>query len=286
MKGVKMNVIEIKYEDKIYPEELKKIANPPKTLYCLGDISLLKTKMISVVGSRKCTEYGKNVALKIGECATKYEVTVVSGMAKGIDYFSHYGALNSNGKTIAVLGCGVNICYPKTSRDIYDKIKKTGLLISEYEPNCMPRPQYFPLRNRIVSALSDATIVVEAEISSGSMITAEIANEQGKSVYAIPGSIFSLSSFGTNKLIQDGGRIVLSIEDVFKDLGYALKMDEYNLSDAERNILSIVKNTGEISIKELAKMLNYSGGLVKNIVGELAIKGCVFYELGKVFIAN
>lgn len=280
-----MKIKEIKINDKLYPNKLKNIINPPDILYCIGDTALLNTFCIASVGSRRCTNYGKRVALFLGEKAAEYNVTLVSGMAYGIDYYSHLGALENGGKTIAVLGCGVDICYPKRNYDVYERIANNGLLISEVEPGKEPKPYYFPLRNRIISALSNSVIICEAEISSGSMITAELAIEQGKSVYSVPGDIFSLNSYGTNKLILDGAKIVTTLDDVFIDMN--LKKDvKLVLSKSERIIYQIVKEKGEVEIKEIAKLLNMNDQDVKRFVGNLVLKGCVFYEVGKVFIAN
>ena len=149
----KENIRIIKKEDKEYPGLLKAISDPPKVLYCIGDVKLLSGRALGVVGSRKCSEYGRTTAMRIGETAARNDVTVVSGMAKGIDRFAHLGALGAGGKTIAVLGCGVNICYPKENRTLYEQIASEGLLISELPPDTEPMPYAFPRRNRIISGI-------------------------------------------------------------------------------------------------------------------------------------
>ena len=209
------NIRIIKKEDKAYPELLRNIKDPPKELYCIGDIRLLAGKKLAVVGSRKCSEYGRTTAMRIGETAARNNVTVVSGMAKGIDRFAHLGALKAGGKTIAVLGCGVNICYPKENRELYERIASQGLLISELPPDTPPAPYTFPQRNRIISGLSEAVTVVEAGTGSGALITAESAASQGRDVFAVPGNINSQYSLGTNKLLTDGATPIAVIDDIF-----------------------------------------------------------------------
>ena len=150
----KENIRIIKKEDKAYPELLKNISDPPEALYCIGDVKLLSGRTLAVVGSRKCSEYGRTTALRIGETAARNNVTVVSGMAKGIDRFAHLGTLKAGGKTIAVLGSGVNICYPKENKALYEQIASEGLLVSELPPDREPAPYTFPQRNRIISGIS------------------------------------------------------------------------------------------------------------------------------------
>lgn len=205
----------IKYTDKLYSKSLKNIYDYPIILYCKGNSRLLNEKCISIVGCRDCSEYGKKVAETFAYKLSKKGYTIVSGMASGIDAASHIGALIAKEKTIAVLGSGVNYIYPYNNKKIYDKIlENEGLIISEYGVNNSPIPSFFPQRNRIISGLSEKILVVEATINSGSIITANLAIEQGKDVYAIPGNITSIKSSGTNELIKDGAILVSSIEDI------------------------------------------------------------------------
>lgn len=205
----------IKCTDKLYSKSLKNIYDYPIILYCKGNSRLLNEKCISIVGCRDCSEYGKKVAETFAYKLSKKGYTIVSGMASGIDSASHIGALIAREKTIAVLGSGVNYIYPYINKKIYDKIlENEGLIISEYGVNKSPIPSFFPQRNRIISGLSEKILVVEATINSGSIITANLAIEQGKDVYAIPGNITSIKSSGTNELIKDGAILVSSIEDI------------------------------------------------------------------------
>jgi DNA processing protein len=183
---------QVKLEDRDYPELLKYIPDPPLSLYYAGDITLASRPSIAVVGARKATSYGKWAAYGFAKKLSEYGIVVVSGMAYGVDSWAHKGAVENQGKTIAVLGCGIDICYPASNRALRDDILKEGLILSEYEPGTPPLPFRFPLRNRIISGLSLGTIVIEAGLSSGSLITAEYAADQGRNIYALPGNINSM----------------------------------------------------------------------------------------------
>lgn len=279
----------MKKTDAEYPDALLKIKNPPQSLYCIGDVSLMKQKCLAVVGSRKCSEYGRQTAMKIGKTAAENEVVVVSGMAKGIDSFGHLGALRNGGKTIAVLGGGVNVCYPASNRRLYEEICEKGLVISETEPDIKPMPYMFPLRNRIISGLSEGIAVVEAGTSSGSLITAEIAAEQGRDVFAVPGNINSPYSLGTNKLLTDGAIPIATVDDIFTGIGVsprAAAEQLENLGDDEALIYSFVKNKGETTIDELCAKLGKDAFFVNGIVGVMEIKGLLSFNLGKIFVAK
>lgn len=181
------NIYLIKQNSSLYPEELLNIFNAPKRIFCLGNIDLLKEKKISIVGCRDASVEGKQIAEYFGYKLAKLGYCIVSGMARGIDEYAHLGALKAKGKTIAVLGSGVNVIYPRQNRYLYTKIiENNGLIISENKPNHIPIPEDFPKRNRIISGLSFKLLVVEASIHSGSIITANLAAEQGREVYAVP----------------------------------------------------------------------------------------------------
>lgn len=287
--GENHNISIVKKTDAEYPAALLKIKNPPQSLYCIGDVSLMKQKCLAVVGSRKCSEYGRQTAMKIGKTAAENEVVIVSGMAKGIDSFGHLGALRNGGKTIAVLGGGVNVCYPASNRRLYEEICESGLVISETEPGIKPMPYMFPLRNRIISGLSEGIAVVEAGTSSGSLITAEIAAEQGRDVFAVPGNINSPYSLGTNKLLTDGAIPIATVDDIFTGIGVsprAAAEQLENLGDDEALIYSFVKNKGETTIDELCAKLGKDAFFVNGIVGVMEIKGLLSFNLGKIFVAK
>ena len=213
---MKYKVIKIDMNSKYYPERLRNIDAPPKELYCLGNLELLNYKNnIAMIGSRNCSSYGEKVAKDFAYNLAKEEVCVVSGLAKGIDAFSHIGALNANGKTIAVLGSGLDKIYPKENIKLVESIiKNNGLVLSEYPLGTVALKQHFPARNRIISGLSDSVLVVEARKNSGTNITVDFALEQGKDVFVIPGNIYSKTSDGTNFLITEGAIPVLSYKDI------------------------------------------------------------------------
>lgn len=198
-----------------YPQNLISIGEPPPVLYCRGKfIDLNKVMCISVVGTRKMSVYGSNCAYNFSKDMAKRGAVIVSGMASGIDSKAHRGALDAGMPTVAVIGCGVNVVYPKSNTNLMREIMKTGMVISEYPMDTSPLKHHFPERNKIISALSVATLVVEADIKSGSLITAKHSYEYGKDVFAIPGNINSPFSQGTNYLIKDGAYLVDNIDDI------------------------------------------------------------------------
>lgn len=203
-----LNVNDIKGE-----YSLNDIIDKPKYLYIKGTFPV-SVKKIAVIGARKCTKYGEKSAYKIAYDLAKEGYVVVSGLAYGIDAAAHRGALDAGGETIAVLGSGVDICYPKANKDLYDSIQKNGCLLSEFRLKEEPSKFTFPIRNRIISGLSSSIIVVEAKEKSGTMITVSYALDQGRQVYAVPGNINSLLSSGTNKLISEGALILRSVDDL------------------------------------------------------------------------
>lgn len=279
-------------DDREYPEKLRMIQNPPEKIYLRGNIELLEGKSIAVVGSRKCSEYGKITAMKIGKACALNDTVLISGMALGIDGFSHEGAIRNNGKTIAVLGCGVDICYPRSNRKIYERICEDGLVISEYPHGTEPAIYTFPQRNRIISALSDAVVVVEAGTHSGSLITADYGREQGKEVFAVPGNISSQYSFGTNNLIAQGARPVVKIEDIFMGLdrrdiiGFNRQADEIELEEEEQIVFDFIRQMEECSMDELCEKSEIPLQKLSGIVGMLELKEAISYRAGKLFVAK
>lgn len=211
----------INKRDENYPKALLNISNPPENLFVLGNEKILDNFGIAIVGSRKCTKYGEEIAKSLAYNLSKHNVNVISGMAKGIDSAAHIGTIIGKGKTIAVLGSGFKHIYPKENiKLLQDIINSGGAIITEYEEDILPMPENFPKRNRIISALSQGVVVVEAGKRSGSLITAEIALEEGKEVFAVPGNIISKTSKGTNELIKDGAKLVENVIDILEEYSY------------------------------------------------------------------
>lgn len=213
----KSGVVILTVFDEDYPERLKNIYDPPVILYVKGSIKKEDSLAVSIVGSRKCTYYGMNMADNIAEKLAFSGVTVVSGLARGIDTAAHKGALKS-GRTIAVLGSGLGNIYPAENRPLSEKIAQNGAVVSEFPMHMPPNKNNFPQRNRIISGLSAAVLVVEAANKSGALITADFALEQGRDVFAVPGAAGRLSSAGTNSLIKQGAKLIDSAEDILEEL--------------------------------------------------------------------
>ena len=228
------NIKIIKIKDVNYPEHLLKIKKPPEQLYVLGNETLLNKQSIAIIGSRDCTEYGYEQAKKFAKELARENICIVSGMAIGIDSAAHIGAKSELGKTIAVLGSGFNHIFPKENEELFHEIiEEGGCIISEYEPDTEPNSKRFPIRNRIISGLSNGVLVVEAKDRSGSGITARLAKEQNKKVYCIPSNIDSKNGVGTGRLIQEGAKLVLSPQDILIEFGISI---EENKSTEEKNI--------------------------------------------------
>lgn len=209
-KKLKCNYTTIVSDD--YPECLKQIACPPFVLYYYGDLSLVNSQTIGVIGMRHPSEYGRNVTQELVHQLVLCDYTIVSGLALGIDGVAHQQAIESNGKTIAVLGCGIDYCYPASHKHLYQKIKKNHLLMSEYPLDLPPQKWFFPARNRLISGLSQSLLVTEANVKSGTMITVGFALEQGKEVMAVPSGVYGYE--GCNVLIQQGAKLVKNVKDI------------------------------------------------------------------------
>ncbi len=215
----KNNIKVISINDKEYPESLKRIYDPPIVLYANGNLNLLNNKSIAIVGCRLCSVYGKIITKKLAYNLSEKNITIISGMARGIDTYAHIGALEAKGRTIAVLGSGIDVIYPKENERLYyEIIRNNGLILSEYIVGTKPIPINFPRRNRIISALSNGVLVTEAKIRSGSFITVDFALEQGKEIFSVPGNINSANSEGTNSLIKQGAKLVTCVEDILDEL--------------------------------------------------------------------
>ncbi|MTI69983.1 MAG: DNA-protecting protein DprA [Firmicutes bacterium] len=290
-KNKKFNVKIITILDDTYPDLLKKIYMPPKVLYIKGKLIEKNNPTVSIIGSRKATKYGMFHAEKFAKELSKLGVSIVSGMAKGIDTFAHIGALHNRGKTIAVLGSGVDIIYPKCNNKLYKKISENGTIVSEFPLGTQPIARNFPKRNRIISGLSLGVLVIEAALRSGTLITVNYALEQGREVFSLPGNVNSPNSIGTNKLIKDGAKLTTNIYDVIEEINtlkerYNIltkgKINSNTLSEKELKVINCIIN-GPIQYD----MISYNTGININelcsIIKILKLKGLINETNGKIF---
>ena len=279
----------ITMDDHRYPVLLSLIPNPPRQLYYSGDPGVLALPKIAIVGSRNSTEYGRWAAYTIAKRLSEHGVCVVSGMAEGIDSWAHKGALAGGTPTIAVFGSGLDFCFPPSNRGLKREIERKGLILSEYEDGIPPAKFTFPARNRIISGISCATVVAEAGFSSGSLITAEFAADQGREVYAVPGNINRKNSVGCNKLIMDGARPIVFIDDILANLGIETDLIasfSEILSADEQRVITALRMNGELSVDRLAVEAGLSIGVLTSVVTLLEIKGAVRTGGGKVFMPS
>ncbi|HBN08045.1 MAG TPA: DNA-protecting protein DprA [Cyanobacteria bacterium UBA8530] len=259
----------IAYPDSRYPALLKEIHDPPPVLFFKGRIeALAPARAIAIVGTRSASPYGLRVAHELARKLALQGITVISGLAQGIDAAAHLGALEVEGRTLAVLGCGPDLAFPQSNRGLYERIAKSHAVLSEYPPGTPPAARHFPARNRIVSALVPAVVVVEAGDRSGALITADFALEQGKEVMAVPGPIDQPGSLGTNRLIAQGARLVSSWEDVCSELGWIprekegeIEIPPPDLPPEEAKVLSSL-GALPLNIDEIAR----SAGMEANVV--------------------
>lgn len=226
----------VSLEQSGFPKKVRHIPNPPYALYYVGSLPDESRKSVAIVGARGRSAYGSELARLLARALSDHGVQVISGLARGIDGDAHKGALDGQGDTFGVLGSGIDVCYPKEHKYLYEKIIERGGMISEYPPGIPPVAHRFPARNRIISGLSDCVVVVEAKEKSGSLITADLAMEQGRDVYAVPGRITDPLSQGCNQLIKQGAGIVKSVEDFLADLDI-LTENVYTQLDFRKNIL-------------------------------------------------
>lgn len=283
------NVKNMIRNDGDYPKILKNIKDSPHILYMKGKIKEEDNKAIAIVGSRKCTSYGKNIAYKFAKELAGYGITIVSGMAYGIDSAAHRGALDGGGRTIAVLGSGVDVCYPKSNSNLMREIMENGAIVSEYPLGTQPTPGNFPRRNRIISGLSKGVLVVEAGLNSGSLITIDYALDQGKDVFAIPGNINCSVSKGTNKLIKEGAKPVTSVEDILEEYNiqkqsYDIKSIYNDLSDSEKAAIEIIEKKQPIHIDMISSILHLDPGTINSLITILEIKDLIEQLPGKIII--
>lgn len=235
-----------------FPEKLKVIPDEPFMVYYKGKLPEERIPSVAIIGARECSAYGEFIAKELGTCLGEQGIQVISGMAKGIDGISQMKALEAGGCSFAVLGCGVDVCYPKSNQRLYEELLVKGGIISTYPPGTAPQARLFPARNRIVSGLADVLVVIEARRRSGTSITVEMALEQGKDIFAVPGRVTDRLSDGCNKMIKEGAHVLLSPEDFLLDLQELLpaKMTELKLRACKRWMVAeddlAQENTGTV----------------------------------------
>lgn len=284
----KKNISIIPFDDLLYPDLLKKIHDPPVVLYVKGNPEVLSCRGLGIVGSRASTVYGRSVAEQMAKNLASQGFTIISGLALGIDTAAHAGALAAEGKTVAVLGCGLDIVYPPSNRNLYEQITSAGAVVSEYPLGTKPDSFRFPARNRIISGMSLGIVVVEAAKRSGSLITASHALEQGREVFAVPGRIDSVKSAGTHTLLQQGAKLVQNINDIieefsitsmqYRNVDTGREEDEQvfleNLSREEAEMFGFIE-TYPRSFDEIVKASGYSAQQTNELLLLLELKGMV-----------
>ena len=277
----------ISLQDKEYPAILKEIHDPPKELYINGEITNQDKVAVAIVGTRKFTQYGKQVAYDISGNLAKLGITIVSGLARGIDAFAHEAALESGGRTIAVLGSGLDreSFFPSSNWSLSEKIAKQGAVITEYSFGTRGTNFTFPQRNRIVSGLSLGVVVIEAPEESGALITASLALEQNREVFAVPGNIYENNSQGTNKLIKMGAKLVTGIEDILEELNLTHLLNEekkinYKPENKEEEIVLSLLSIKPVHIDEIIKQSKMPASSINSTLMILELKRVV-KNLGK-----
>ncbi|WP_227766646.1 DNA-processing protein DprA [Zhaonella formicivorans] len=286
-KILKKDIKIVTFNDKIYPVNLRYIYGAPQVLYYKGSLENAIQNAIAIVGSRKATAYGQKMAEKIAYDLGKQGFCVVSGMARGIDSFAHWGVLRAAGSTIAVLGNGLDIVYPPENKRLMEEIIAHGAVISEFPLGTKPEAQNFPRRNRLISGLTLGVVVVEAAEKSGSLITADYALEQGRDVFAVPGPVFSRFSKGTNYLIKQGAKLVEDVNDILEEYGYApvpeRKTTRQELSAVEAKIVELL-SWEPVSFEEImAKLLVPPENLLSTLT-VLEIRGIIKQLPGQRYI--
>lgn len=264
-------------DDDIYPEILKNIYNPPKKIYYKGNLKLLKEKKkIAIVGTRNNSSYGALCCEKIVKDLIAEDIVIISGFARGIDSIAHRICIENNGKTIAVVASGLDIVYPSSNVNLWKKIEENGLILSEYEYGTKPFRANFPQRNRIIAGLSEGVIVIESKEKGGSLVTANIALDEGRDVYAVPGEIFSDLSRGCNNLIRDSkAKLLNSVEEILKDYNWLMNKnilkEDKNFTEIQSKILNCL--VYEKTLDRIVQELNMSTSELLYEIMELEIKG-------------
>jgi len=293
------------WDEPEYPALLKEISDPPVLLYARGDLSVLSTHCLAMVGARKPSAYGQQVAERLAEDLSARGLTIISGLARGIDSAAHRGSLKpAAGKTVAVLGCGIDVEYPKENKKLRQQIEANGCVLTEFPLATFPAPQNFPIRNRIIAGLSWGTIVVEGSRYSGSLITGRLAMEYNRQVYGVPGNITNPKSHAPNTLIKQGAKLVESWEDVVEELPTPVRAEILErlaesvsaeagqtelplgagLSDAERGVFGILRVDEALHVDQVVEASGMTSSDVLAILFDLEMKGLIRQLPGKFFL--
>ncbi|MFQ5543919.1 MAG: DNA-processing protein DprA, partial [Nitrospiria bacterium] len=278
------------FNDSDYPSLLATIDDPPPFLYVKGSWNGDLHYPIAVVGSRKTTTYGRSVTERLCRSLSENGMIIISGFARGIDSHAHRAALTAGGRTIAVLGCGIDVCYPVENKKLFHEILEQGAIISEFPMDALPEPHHFPQRNRIISGLSLGCVVIESGLRSGSLITARLALEQGREVFAVPGSIFSDHSAGPHHLIASGAKLVRGVEDILEEILPQVRQwtlfsesKKPDLEEDEEKIFSLLS----FDPKHVDLVISESTmptSVVSNLLLMLELKGFIRQQAGQYYV--
>lgn len=275
----------------LYPRLLRQIHDPPPALYCAGEIETLAGPSVALVGSRRPTVYGKEVSRKLARELASLGLCVVSGLARGVDSEAHWGTLQEGGGTVGVLGCGIDVVYPRENGELFRRVREQGCLVSEYPRGSPPARHHFPARNRIISGLAHGTVVTQAAKGSGSIITANLALDQGRDVWAVPGAITLPLSWGPNWLIQQGAKPVLSVQDVLEELPHSVleRLEAKNAEPSpeppptagEEEVLNLLAVDSTLHIDALLVQSGLDLPRLSDILLSLEIKGLIRQSPGR-----
>jgi DNA processing protein len=290
---IKKNSISfVSKEEERYPSKLRNIFGAPYALYVKGSLPREEDKVLAVVGARDCSPYGKEMAKYLTTAVAREGIAIVSGLARGIDAFAHEGALIAGGLTYGIMGCGIDICYPKENINLYMEMQKEGGIISEYAPGMQPFAGNFPMRNRIISGLCDGILVIEAKEKSGSLITVDMGLEQGKDIYALPGRVTDRLSGGCNNLIKMGAKLVTTPKDILEDF---IPNYEQNMDELKKNN-KLLESNGKIvyaslclepkHIEEIAIQTGLSMDLLMEQLLLLELRGFVKQTMKNYYVAQ
>ena len=289
------------WDEPDYPARLREIYDPPPLLYVRGNAGLLSRHTISIVGARRPTTYGNQMAEKLARDLTDRGLVIASGLARGIDACAHRGALSSPvGATVGILGCGIDVIYPKENKKIFEEMEKRGAIVSEFPLGTFPAPQNFPIRNRVIAGMALGVVVVEGAQYSGSLITARLAMEFGREVYGVPGNATQPSSFGPNQLIKQGAKLVTSWEDVVEELPTPVRAEllpvetasteerasliEGSLGPTERPLYALLGVDQALHVDDLVERSGLTSSEVLAALFDLELKGVVRQLPGKQFL--